>query len=109
VAGILSCESGIYRVWCPSLSTHPCYYLHANITPDISQATKDVPEGQDTLDNVFTVFERIESYFRRHGLVAYAEVPPTTEMIVTIIRIIVEILSIIGIATREIKQGRMSK
>ena len=76
---------------------------------DISQATKDVPEGQDTLNNVFTVFERIESYFRRHGLVAYAKVPPTTEMIITIIRIIVEILSIIGIATREIKQGRMSE
>ena len=51
-------------------------------------------------------FERIESFFRR--LEIYTEVLPTDEMMDTIIRIMVEVLSIIGIATKEIKQGRMS-
>jgi hypothetical protein len=36
-------------------------------------------------------------------------VPPTTEMIDTIIWILVEVLSILGIATKEIKQGQMSE
>ncbi|KAH9972919.1 hypothetical protein BJV77DRAFT_1164448, partial [Russula vinacea] len=52
-------------------------------------------------------FERIESFFRR--LEIYTEVPPTDEMMDTIIRIMVEVLSILGIATKEIKQGRMKK
>ena len=53
------------------------------------------------------IFERIEQFFRR--LEIYTEVPPTTEMMETIIQIMVEILSILGIATKEIKQGRTSE
>ena len=52
-------------------------------------------------------FERIESFFRR--LEIYTEVPPTTEMMDAMIRIMVEVLSILGIVTKEIKQGRMSE
>jgi hypothetical protein len=36
-------------------------------------------------------------------------VPPTAEMMDTIIGIMVEVLSILGIATKEIKQGRLSE
>jgi hypothetical protein len=39
----------------------------------------------------------------------YTEVPSSTEMMDIIIQIMVEILSILGIATKEIKQGRLSK
>ena len=39
----------------------------------------------------------------------YTEVPSTTEMKDVIIQIMVEVISILGIATKEIKQGRMSK
>ena len=53
------------------------------------------------------VFQRVESFFKR--LEVYTEVPPTTEMIDTIIQIMVEILSILGIAMKKIKQGRMSE
>jgi hypothetical protein len=53
------------------------------------------------------IFERIESFFRR--LEVYTEVPPTTEMMDTIIKIMVEVLSILGIAMKEIKQGRLSE
>jgi hypothetical protein len=49
----------------------------------------------------------MEGFFRR--LEVYTEVRPTTEMMDTIIRIMVEVLSILGIATKEIKQGRMSE
>jgi hypothetical protein len=53
------------------------------------------------------MFERVESFFRR--LEIYTEVPPTTEMMDTIIQIMVEVLSILGVATKEIKQSRLSE
>ena len=53
------------------------------------------------------VFQRVECFFRR--LEVYTQVPPTTEMMDTIVQIMVEILSILGIAMKEIKQGRMSE
>ena len=65
---------------------------------------KSVREGQDTL---FGVFERMESFFQR--LEIYTEVPPTTEMMDTMVQIMVVILSILGIATKETKQGRISE
>jgi hypothetical protein len=46
-------------------------------------------------------------FFRR--LDVYTEAPPTNEMMDLIILIMAEVLSILGIATKEIKQGRMSK
>jgi hypothetical protein len=49
----------------------------------------------------------MESFIRRLDI--YTEVPLTTEMMETIILIMVEVLTILGIATKEIKQGRMSE
>jgi hypothetical protein len=46
-------------------------------------------------------------FFRR--LETYTQVPLTTEMMDMMIQIMVEVLSILGIATKEIKQGRMSE
>jgi hypothetical protein len=46
-------------------------------------------------------------FFRR--LEIYTEIPSTTEMMDIITQIMVEVLSILGLATKEVKQGRMSK
>jgi len=46
-------------------------------------------------------------FFQRLGV--YTQVSPTTEMMDIIIQIMVEVLSILGIATKEIKQGRLSE
>jgi hypothetical protein len=70
----------------------------------LSQAVKDARASQDIL---IDVFERIEMFFKR--LEIYIEVPPTSGMMDIIIRIMAEVLSILGIAMKEIKQGRMSK
>ncbi|KAF8494602.1 hypothetical protein F5888DRAFT_630632 [Russula emetica] len=67
-------------------------------------AAKDVRASQDTL---IDVFERIEMFFRR--LETYTQVPPTTEMMDMIVQIVVQVLSILGIATKEIKLGRIKK
>ena len=70
----------------------------------ISQTAKDVRASQDTLVDIF---ERIEMFFRR--LEIYTKAQPTTEMTDIIIQIMVEVLSILGVATKEIKQSRISK
>jgi hypothetical protein len=46
-------------------------------------------------------------FFRR--LEIYTEVQPTAGMMDVIIQIMVEVLSILGIATKEIKRGRISE
>jgi hypothetical protein len=69
----------------------------------IFQTAKDVRKSQDTLVDIF---DRIEMFFRR--LEMYTEVPSTIEMMDIFIQIMVEVLSILGIATKEIKRGRMS-
>ncbi len=52
------------------------------------------------------IFVRIESFFKR--LESYTEVPPTAAMTDVIVKIMIEVLSILAIATKDIKQGRPS-
>jgi hypothetical protein len=70
----------------------------------VSQAAKDVRSSQST---ILDIFERIENFFRR--LEVYTEVGPTPEMMDTMVHVMVEVLSILGIATKEIKEGRTSE
>jgi hypothetical protein len=70
----------------------------------LTKATKAVSSSQDTLTNVF---ERIENFFRR--LETYVQVPPSAGMTDMIVKIMIEVLSILAIATREISQSRSSK
>jgi hypothetical protein len=85
---------------CASLISPPGQYIDAYIP----QAVQDVRGSQDTLVDAF---EHIESFFR--PLESYTNMRPTTEMMDTIVQILVEVLSILGIATKEIKQGVISK
>ncbi|KAH9020702.1 hypothetical protein EDB84DRAFT_561724 [Lactarius hengduanensis] len=67
-------------------------------------ASKDVAASHDVLVDIF---ERVENFFKR--LEAYTEVPQTATMTDVIIKIMVEVLSIFAIATKEIKQGRAKR
>jgi hypothetical protein len=64
----------------------------------------DARANQDTLVDIF---ERMESFFQR--LEVYTDVSPTHEMIDIIMKIMIEVLSILAIATKEIKQGHTSE
>ena len=68
------------------------------------QAAKAVSEAQEAL---IDIFERIENFFKR--LETYTEVRPSAAMTDIIVKIMVEVLNILGIATKEIKQGRISE
>ena len=65
---------------------------------------KDVDASQDVLVDIFVW---IEGFFMR--LQSYTDVQPTAGMTEVIVKIMIEILSILAIATKQIKQGRSSK
>jgi hypothetical protein len=69
-----------------------------------SQTAKAVRADREALSETF---ERIEAFFGR--LEIYTEVAPNEGMVDTITAILVEVLNFIGIATKEMKQGRISK
>ena len=71
---------------------------------DKPQTARDIRSSQKIL---IDLFERVENFFRR--LEIYTEVPPTLEMMDMMVNIMVEVLSILGIATKEIEQGRTSE
>jgi hypothetical protein len=70
---------------------------------DICQAAKDVDASQEALADLF---ECIENFFKH--LESYTEVPPTDTMTDMIIKIMVEVLNIFTIATKEMNQGQTS-
>ena len=74
---------------------------------DVYQAAKDVSSAQDALRPLIDIFERIENFFKR--LETYTEVPPTAAMTDIIVKIMVEVLNIFALATKEIRQGLTSK
>lgn len=53
------------------------------------------------------LFVRIENFFRR--LDTYTEVSPTPPMLDIIVKIMVEVLTILAIATTDVKQKRASE
>ena len=69
-----------------------------------SQAAKDVRSGEDKL---IDVFNRIEHFFCR--LEIYVGITPTTAMTAIVIDIMAEVLTILGIATKEVKRGGFSE
>ena len=69
-----------------------------------SQTARDVRASQDAL---FETFERLESFFER--LEVYTGAALDLKMVDTVTKIMAEVLNIIGVATKEMKQGRMSK
>ena len=104
LVGVLTRDGGLRWNRRPPLSAYPPFLGvgHSNIYG--SQAAKDVRASHETL---LDIFDRIEMCFRR--LEMYTEVPLTAEMTEVIIEIIAEVLCVLGIATKEINQGRTSE
>jgi hypothetical protein len=68
------------------------------------QAAKDASASQD---RIIELFNRIEHFFGR--LEIYIGITPTAAMTDIIIKIMVEVLTILAIATKEVKRGRLKK
>jgi hypothetical protein len=70
----------------------------------ILQAAKDVNTSQEKL---VELFNRIGYFFRR--LEIYSGIPLTTAMADVIVEIMVRVIMILGIATKEMQGGRLSE
>src|SRR6266849_2242689 len=71
-----------------------------------SQAAKDVGAGQDAL---FEVFERIEAFFQRLEIYTNLKASFNQEMVDIIVKIMAEVFNVLGVATKEIRQGWLSE
>ena len=63
-------------------------------------------DTSDNKDKLIELFNRIEHFFRRLDI--YTGITPTTAMTDIVIEIMVEVLMILAIATKEVKRGRLS-
>jgi len=70
----------------------------------VPQAAKDVSTSKGKLVELFSP---IGYFFRRLDI--YTGTPPTTEMTEIIVEIMVKVITILGIATKEAKRGRISE
>ena len=58
-------------------------------------------------DSLLELFERLGNFLQR--LEIYMKIPTTTTMTNIIVKIMVEVLSVLALATKQIKQGRLSR
>jgi hypothetical protein len=70
----------------------------------VHQAAKGVADAYDPLVHLL---EAIEHFLQRLDI--YTEIPPTPTINELVIKIMVELLSTLASATKEFKQGRLSK
>ncbi|KAI0280166.1 hypothetical protein BC826DRAFT_1191650, partial [Russula brevipes] len=73
----------------------------------ISSLLSAVQTARAIQDAMIVLFERIEGFFRR--LETYIGLPRTTEMMKMIVTVMTEVLIILSLATREIKQGKIKR
>jgi hypothetical protein len=106
VAGIAILEPDLCRNWRTPFSVYSCQLRVGHCNTYVFQVIKGARAGQGAL---LDIFEQIEMFFGR--LEVYTAMPPTTlaEMMDIIIQIIVEVFSVLAIATNEIKQSRIGQ
>jgi hypothetical protein len=68
------------------------------------QAANGVSSSYDAL---LELFECLGNFLKR--LEVYTQIPPTQMMTDIIVKIMAELLSVLALATRQIKEGRFSK
>jgi hypothetical protein len=68
------------------------------------QAVKGVLDDYDTLADLL---ESVEHFLNR--LEIYTKIPPTVSMTEVIVKILVEVLSILALATKQLQQGKLSE
>jgi len=74
------------------------------VTFQSHQTVKDVIDDYDALANLL---ESIDCFMNR--LETYTEVPPTVAMNEMIVKILVELLSTLALATKQTKEGKLSE
>ena len=75
--------------------------------PILTQRVQAIKDASSVQEKLIDSFNRIEHFF--HRLEIYTSITPTTAMTNVIVQIMVEVLTILAIATEEVKHGRLSE
>jgi hypothetical protein len=104
LSGISTSEHNIYGD--RYSSSGPCIlpFPRTNYFNTLTQAAKDARASRDKLIDLFNCIER---FFQRIEI--YTGITPTMAMTNIIVDIMVEVLTILAIATKEVKRGRLSE
>ena len=102
-SGILTSERNLCGHGCSPSGQCPSWFPQVSFDTRDSQATEDA----NSRDKLIGLFIRIEHSFRR--LEVYTSIIPTVGMTDVVVDIMVEVLSILAIATKEAKFGRLSE
>jgi fungal STAND N-terminal Goodbye domain len=104
-AGTVSTSKGnICRHWC---SAHRMYILYFPLNPrhiSLYQAVTGVTASYDAL---VELFECVSDFLK--CLHVYTQIPFTPIMTDIVVKILLEVLAVLALATKQIKQGRFSK
>jgi hypothetical protein len=63
----------------------------------------------DSEDALVNLFESIEQFLNRLDIYINLEIPPTVAMVEMVVNILVELLSTLALATKQLQQGRSSE
>jgi hypothetical protein len=85
---------------------NPFVISDRTLVTQIFQTAKYVRESYDALVDVF---ECIENFLRRLMIYTDPKITPTPAMADILIKIMVEVLSVLALATKQINQGRFSE
>ena len=94
-----------YSLASPSYLPYVLFPISSAYLGDIQvpQAVKDISASYDALIDLFASFENFLS-----RLAVYTGIPPTVALTNVLVKIIVELLSTLALATKQVKQGRLS-
>ena len=84
----------------------PSTYSSTKVRRDVRiwQAASGITSSYDAL---IELFECLGSFLKR--LEIYVTIPPSPMMTDIIVQIMIEVLSVLALATKQVKQGRFSK
>jgi hypothetical protein len=100
-----TCDGNTHGPRYPTICMCLSSYLSAHLR-DIRtyQAVKGVLDDYDTLADLL---ESVEHFLNRLDI--YTKIPPTVSMTEMIVKILVELLSILALATKQLQQGKLSE
>ena len=85
-----------------------CAFLFSPITHLCDIRTYQAVKGVlDDYDSLADLLESVEHFLNRLDI--YTKIPPTTSMIEMVVKILVELLSILALATKQLRQGKLSE
>jgi len=103
--GIPTCECNIRWHRHPTCRMFPSLIPSAYLSDiQVPQAVRDISSSYDTLVDLFASFENFLS-----RLNIYTGIPSTPALKNVLVKILVELLSTLALATKQVKQGRFSE